>query len=98
VPASREARRPGLEKLLTDDKRFRDPKTSADAYSEAWAFTYFLIRTRRDEYVKYLRSLASRPLTEYQEPAERLAEFQKFFGNDLSALEADFLRYMQQVQ
>jgi len=91
-------RRTGLKALLTDDKRFRDPKTSADAYSEAWAFTYFLIRTRREEYVKYLRSLASRPLTEYQDSDERLAEFQKFFGNDLPALETEFLRYMQQVQ
>ena len=91
-------RRPELAKLLTDDKRFRDPKTSADAYSEAWAFTYFLLRTRREEYVKYLRSLASRPLMEYQEPDERLQEFQKFFGSDLPALETEFLRYMQQVR
>jgi len=90
--------RPGLAQLLTDDKLFRDPKTSADAYSEAWAFTYFLIRTRRDAYVKYLHALAQRPLMVYQGPDERLKEFQQFFGTDLAALETEFLQHIQRVR
>src|SRR5262245_17644521 len=91
------ASRPPLASLLTDDKRFRDPKLSADAYAEAWAFTYFLIRTRRDAYVKYLHALARRPLNVYLEPDERLKEFQQFFGGDLKALETEFLQHIQRV-
>src|SRR4030095_13391269 len=36
---------PELTTLLTDDERFRDSATSAEAYAQAWALTYFLIRT-----------------------------------------------------
>jgi hypothetical protein len=92
------ATRPRLAALITDDKLFRDAKTSADAYSTAWAFTYFLIRTRREAYVKYLHALASRPLAVYPSADERLKEFQQHFGSDLPALEAEFLRHMQQIQ
>src|SRR5262245_32575274 len=45
-----------LELLFSDDKRFRDPATLEDAYAEAWAFNYFLLRTRKDAYVKYLKA------------------------------------------
>jgi hypothetical protein len=33
-----------LRTLLAGDDRFRDPRQSLDAYAEAWALTYFLIR------------------------------------------------------
>ena len=39
-----------LSSLLTDDRRFRDPKTASAAYSEAWSMNYFLLRTRGEEY------------------------------------------------
>jgi hypothetical protein len=86
-----------LELLLSDDKRFRDPATNADAYAEAWALNYFLLRTRSDAYVKYLASLAlQKPLIDVS-PAERIKEFQKFFGEDLATLEEEFLKYMRGV-
>jgi hypothetical protein len=86
-----------LELLLSDDKRFRDPATNADAYAEAWALNYFLLRTRGDAYVKYLASLAEqKPLIDVS-PVERIKEFQKFFGDNLTALEDEFLKYMRGV-
>lgn len=90
--------RPGLTSLLSDDKRFRTAATSADAYAEAWALNYFLIRTRREDYVKYLKALADQTPQVFLEPAERIKQFQQFFGDDLAALETEFLRYMQKVQ
>ena len=90
--------RPTLTQLITEDKRFREARTSADAYAEAWAFTYFLIKTRREAYVKYLRLLADRPLAVYLEPEERLKEFQQCFGNDLPKLETAFLQFMRGVR
>ena len=92
-------RRPAgsLELLLTDDKRFRDPATSADAYAEAWALTYYFLQTKSEAYLKYLAALAEqKPLIEL-EPAQRIKQFREFFGQDLNALENDFLRYMRTV-
>jgi hypothetical protein len=93
------ARRPvgSLEMLLSNDKRFRDSTTSADAYAEAWALNYYLLQTKSEAYVKYLAALAEqKPLIDV-EPAERIRKFKEFFGEDLQTLENDFLRYMKSV-
>ena len=93
-------RRPAgaLQTLLSDDKRFREQATAADAYAESWALTYFLLTTRKDDFVKYLQAMAEQgPLVEVP-VADRIALFQKHFGEDLAALDADFLRFMRGVQ
>lgn len=86
-----------LASLLTDDKRFRDPATAPDAYAEAWALNYFLLKTRADDYTKYLKSLSELPPLVEADPEERLAMFRKVFGEDTRALEAEFLRYLRNV-
>jgi hypothetical protein len=86
-----------LATLLTDDKRFRDPKTAPAAYGEAWSMNYFLLRTRGDEYAEYLKKLAElKPLVAL-EPSQRLDMFKAAFGSDLEKLEAEFLKYMRSV-
>ena len=86
-----------LELLLSDDKRFRDPATSADAYAEAWALTYYFLQTKSEAYLKYLALLAEqKPLIDLS-PAERIKQFKRFFGEDLMSVENDFLRYMRTV-
>ena len=81
-----------LEAFLSSDDLFRS--TVLDAYSEAWAFSFFLIETRPRPYADYLRAVASRdPLSAYP-AADRLADFKKTVTNDLPLLEADFLRFM----
>jgi hypothetical protein len=92
-------RPPGaLERLLSDDKRFRDPATMADAYAEAWALNYYLIRTDGKTYARYLKLLSEQTPLVMQEPAERRDQFLKVFGKSLEELEADFLKYMRSVQ
>ncbi len=87
-----------LPTLLSDDKRFRDQAHAADAYAESWALTYFLLQTRKDDFVKYLQAMAEQgPLVE-QSAADRIALFQKHFGEDLAALDAEFLRFMRGVE
>ncbi|HET6423067.1 MAG TPA: DUF1570 domain-containing protein [Planctomycetaceae bacterium] len=68
-----------------------------DAYSEAWALTFFLLETRSAEYAKFLTTLNQRdPMKPY--PAEeRLKDFQAAFGRDLVMLEAHFLRFYQDL-
>jgi len=88
-----------LEQLLCDDKRFRDPATSSDAYAEAWALNYYFLKNKAksEAYVKYLAALAQqKPLIDV-EPAERIKQFKQFFGDDLLTVETDFLRFMRAV-
>ena len=94
------AQRPpdALETLLTDDAPFRDPQTSTDAYAGAWALNYYLLRARREQYVKYLQEMAQLPPLAEQTSAERLAQFRRAFGEDLKRLDEDFVRYMRQVK
>jgi hypothetical protein len=92
-------RRPAdsLTTLIADDRRFRDTAHNLDAYAEAWALTYYLIRRYPDEYVEYLKALGKKKPLIDDGPAARLDEFQKAFG-DLQRLDAEFLRYMQRVR
>jgi hypothetical protein len=87
-----------LATLLADDQRFRSASTASSAYAEGWALTYFLIRTRKDEYVKYLRKLSTgKPLAERTRP-ERIEMFEELMGESLSSLDQAFLNYMRRVQ
>lgn len=86
-----------LQTLLSSDQRFQDPETILDAYAEAWAFSYFLIKTRRRDYEKYLKLIADRKPLIWDSPEERLKAFQSVFGADLALLDQQFLKYMRQI-
>jgi hypothetical protein len=86
-----------LESLLADDRRFRDSRAASDAYAEAWALNYYLIKYQPKAYAAYLKLLAEKsPLVE-SGPKARLDEFRQHFG-DLDKLEQDFLRRMSRVE
>jgi hypothetical protein len=85
-----------LESFLSSDELF---KTSMpDFYSEAWAFSFFLIETRPRAYAEYLRTIAARdPLLAY--PAEdRIADFKNAISKELPLLEAEFLRFIAAIK
>ncbi len=86
-----------LETLLRDDTRFRNTKQSLDAYAEAWALTYFLIRQHPKDYVAYLSMLSKKKPLITDNPEKRLDEFQQVFGK-LDRLDVEFLRYMNRVR
>jgi hypothetical protein len=86
-----------LRGLLADDRRLREPRTSVDAYADAWALNYYLIEFQSKAYAAYLKQMAEkRPLIE-TDPKTRLEEFQQNFG-DLKQLEQDFLRRMSRIE
>jgi hypothetical protein len=87
-----------LKMLLSEDKRIRDPATALDAYAEAWALNYYLIRQHPKEYLAYLKLLAEKQPMIWDEPATRLQEFQGAFGQDLDRLDSDFLKQMQRLR
>jgi hypothetical protein len=86
-----------LEAMLRDSRRFRDPKTAIDAYADAWALNYYLIKYQPKAYTEYLKALAEkRPLID-DTPDARLAEFREHFG-DLRKVEQDFMKQMSRVK
>ncbi len=86
-----------LEELLRDSRRLRDPRTALDAYADAWALNYYLIKYEPKAYTEYLKVLAEkRPLVD-DTPESRLAEFRTHFGG-LDKLEQEFLKQMSRVK
>jgi len=87
-----------LVSLISDDQRFRSARTAPNAYSEAWALNYFLIRKHPDEYLKYTKWMAGKKRLLYDTPEERLQQFREAFGEDLERLDQEFLRYIRSVR
>ncbi len=87
-----------LATLLADDMRFKNSASANDAYGEGWALTYFLIKTKRQEYVQYLRLLSQgRPLAENSKRA-RIEMFEEAFGTTLEEIDKEFVTYMRRVR
>jgi len=86
-----------LASMIVSDTRLRRTDTAVGGYAEAWALNYYLLRKHSEAYVDYLRSLsAKKPLID-DTPDERLNAFRRALNVDLNALEADFVRYMREV-
>lgn len=78
--------------LLTDDQRFRNSKTSSDAYAESWSLVYFLMRQQPQAFVKYLQAIGAKEALGQDSPEQRLAAFKAAFGEDVADVERNFLR------
>ena len=83
-----------LVQLLKDDRRFRDPQQIHHAYDEAWAWYYFLMRTRPKQLVQYHKLLAAKPMLKWDTPQQRLEDFTSIFG-PLPPLEKEFFRFLK---
>ena len=86
-----------LRSLLTDSQRFRHSRTALDAYAEAWALNYYLIRSRPKDYRKYMEVLAAKPPLAKETRQQRLLDFTNVFGEDLQKLDRDFVRSMENL-
>lgn len=87
-----------LTSLVMDDKRIRDTRTALDAYAEAWALNYYLLHHHSRKYLAYLEQLSTKKPLVWDKPTDRLQEFRAAFGDDLEALDADFVRQMQKLR
>jgi hypothetical protein len=93
-------RRPpdSLATLLREDTRLKNTETAQDAYAEAWALTYFLIKRYPDQYVEYLKLLAAKQPLVWDDPKTRLEEFARAFGDDFQKLDKELVRYMARLR
>ncbi|QDV66986.1 hypothetical protein Poly24_06770 [Rosistilla carotiformis] len=80
--------------LLQDDTRLTNTATAASAYAEAWALTYFLVKTKPKQYVAYLKQLSEGDYLDSLGPRERVQMFRDTFG-DLETLDRQFIAYMR---
>ncbi len=88
-------RRPkdALVALLKDDERLK----SVDGYAESWALNYYLINVKPKQFQAYMQMLAAKEPLVQGSPEDRLTEFRSAFGDDLEALDREFVRYMQRL-
>ena len=93
-------RRPAesLATLLADDMRLRNPATMEDGYGEAWALTYFLIKTKRKQYTAYLKRVSDGKPSAELTPRERIEMFEESFDMTLVALDKAFVTYMRRIR
>lgn len=82
-----------LADLIRSDASFLNADQTRAAYSESWALTFFLLKTRRDDSVVYLKSIQRKPRLIADVPDERLREFRNAFG-ELDALEKDWRKWI----
>ncbi len=86
-----------LETLLADDQRFRSRDAALDAYAEAWALNYYLLKMRSKDYVTYLKKLAAKSPLIWDDPETRLAEFESVFG-DIRKVDAELLKQVAKMR
>ncbi|TWU66571.1 DUF1570 domain-containing protein [Crateriforma conspicua] len=93
-------RRPeeSLTTLLADEKRFRGGGSSESAYAESWALTYFLLKTRREQYAKFMQRLSEGKPLVARSPQERLALIEEVFETTIRELDEDLVSYMRRVR
>ena len=68
-------------------------------YAQAWALTHYLAQKRGEDFVKYLKAMSQIPPLEPRTPQENLADFRRFFGDDLTKLDKkldDYIRKLSQ--
>ena len=82
-----------LTELIRSDASFLNADQSRAAYAESWALTFFLLKTRRNDAVNYLKSIQRKPRLISDAPDDRLREFQSTFG-ELDTLERDWKKWM----
>jgi hypothetical protein len=87
-----------IETLVQSNSRFADTDSAFDAYSEAWALTYFLIQTRVQDYSRYLKLVSQKQPLQWDTSEERLTEFKSAFGSDLTKLNRELLSYTSRLR
>lgn len=85
-----------LEAFIRDDRFFETQM--GDAYSQAWALSFWLIETRPRKYAEFLQRMASAEVTRQLTPEMRVKLFKDSFGENLLMLDAEMLRFYSRIK
>jgi hypothetical protein len=91
IPVSRRPSTNWSETLVTETHL-----TPTD-YALAWSLTHYLARKQCSDFVKYLKHLNQLPPLAPRSPQQQLADFRKFFGEDLTKLDKKVDDYVQKL-
>lgn len=83
---------PLAELIRSDEVFLKEGKTRA-AYAESWALTFYLLKTRREDVVSYLKTIQKKPRLIADSPDVRLREFEEVFGES-ETLEREWKKWM----
>lgn len=83
-----------LATLIQSNERFAKPDEIPEAYAEAWALTFHLLKTQPKQYVEFLKVIQSKPLLQWDAPEERLNDFRAAFG-ELDPLQKQMKRVFE---
>lgn len=80
--------------LISGDELFM--QEPLDGYSVAWALTFYLMETQREDFVEYMQALAEVPPDSDLTGPQAIAAFEEAFG-DLEDVNDSFRRFMQSL-
>lgn len=66
-------------------------------YAASWALFYYLYKRRPNELAAYLRETAAKPAFVAYPAADRIADFEKHFGDDWEKLTDNLLRFIRRL-
>lgn len=66
-------------------------------YAASWALFYYLYKRRPNELAAYLRETAAKPPFVAYPTADRIADFEKHFGDDWEKLSENLLRFVRRL-
>ena len=87
-----------LQNLIQSDTRLQNADTALDAYAESWAFNHFLLNRYAEEYVAYLKFMSKKKALVEDSPETRMADFSKFFKQELGELDKEFVKYILKLK
>ncbi len=85
-----------LERLLTQDDQLREASTAVSSYAEAWGLCYFLARRYEEALAAYLTELSGKRPLAYDTPEQRLATFEKYFG-EVAKIEQELVTFLMEM-
>lgn len=92
--ASKTLQKDPLRDLVRQDKFMVDLQGS---YATSWALFYYLHKKRPKELAKYMLEVANKPPYTVYSPEERVADFEKYFGDDWEKLTSSLMRFIRRL-
>jgi hypothetical protein len=90
------AKAPGRPSRLLDvESLVTKTRLTPTDYAQSWALTHYLAQRRYRDFLGYLKSMSAMPPLERRSPEQHLAEFRKFFGDDLSKVDKKAEEYIR---
>ncbi|MFK7821846.1 MAG: DUF1570 domain-containing protein [Planctomycetaceae bacterium] len=83
--------------LIASDDRFRSSEVAGNAYTEAWAFTTYLMKRKPDQLIQFIKSNQKNARLIWKKPDERQASFEAAFGppDDFEKLMLSYLKRLR---